>query len=50
KTRNGVDQLVARLLAEGVNADGIHGDRPQATRQRALDSFKAREIQVLVAT
>jgi len=50
KTRNGVDQLVARLLSEGVNADGIHGDRPQATRQRALDSFKAREIQVLVAT
>ncbi|MGN8261648.1 DEAD/DEAH box helicase [Pseudomonas sp. SMSB3] len=50
KTRNGVDQLVERLLAEGINADGIHGDRPQATRQRALDSFKAREIQVLVAT
>ncbi|MEN5036321.1 DEAD/DEAH box helicase [Pseudomonas sp. TWI929] len=50
KTRNGVDQLVERLLAEGVNADGIHGDRPQATRQRALESFKAREIQVLVAT
>lgn len=50
KTRNGVDQLVERLLAEGVNADGIHGDRPQATRQRALDTFKAREIQVLVAT
>ncbi|MDT8926027.1 MULTISPECIES: DEAD/DEAH box helicase [Pseudomonas] len=50
KTRNGVDQLVERLMGEGVNADGIHGDRPQATRQRALDSFKAREIQVLVAT
>ncbi|HDS1735387.1 MULTISPECIES: DEAD/DEAH box helicase [Pseudomonas] len=50
KTRNGVDQLVERLLSEGVNADGIHGDRPQATRQRALDTFKAREIQVLVAT
>jgi len=50
KTRNGVDQLVERLLAEGVKADGIHGDRPQATRQRALDSFKAREVQVLVAT
>ncbi|VVN24208.1 ATP-dependent RNA helicase RhlE [Pseudomonas fluorescens] len=50
KTRNGVDQLVERLLAEGVVADGIHGDRPQATRQRALDTFKAREIQVLVAT
>ncbi|MBA1203015.1 DEAD/DEAH box helicase [Pseudomonas capeferrum] len=50
KTRNGVDQLVERLREEGVNADGIHGDRPQATRQRALDTFKAREVQVLVAT
>ncbi|MDO7904342.1 DEAD/DEAH box helicase [Pseudomonas sp. K1(2024)] len=50
KTRNGVDQLVERLLADGIKADGIHGDRPQATRQRALDTFKAREIQVLVAT
>lgn len=50
KTRNGVDALVERLQAQGVNADGIHGDRPQATRQRALDSFKAREIQILVAT
>ncbi|GGU58410.1 DEAD/DEAH box helicase [Pseudomonas laurentiana] len=50
KTRNGVDQLVERLRGQGVNADGIHGDRPQATRQRALDSFKANEIQILVAT
>ncbi len=50
KTRNGVDQLVERLRGQGVNADGIHGDKPQATRQRALDSFKAREIQILVAT
>ena len=50
KTRNGVDQLVERLQAEGISADGIHGDRPQATRQRALDTFKAREIQILVAT
>lgn len=50
KTRNGVDQLVERLQGQGVNADGIHGDKPQATRQRALDSFKARETQILVAT
>ncbi len=50
KTRNGVDQLVEQLQAEGISADGIHGDRPQATRQRALDTFKAREIQILVAT
>jgi ATP-dependent RNA helicase RhlE len=28
----------------------IHGDKPQATRQRALDRFKAGEVQILVAT
>ncbi|MET1080579.1 MAG: DEAD/DEAH box helicase [Pseudomonas sp.] len=50
KTRNGVDQLVSLLQQQGVNADGIHGDKPQATRQRALDRFKASEVQILVAT
>lgn len=50
KTRVGVDQLVDRLRALGLNADGIHGDKPQATRQRALDRFKANEVQILVAT
>lgn len=50
KTRVGVDQLVDRLQALGMNADGIHGDKPQATRQRALDRFKTSEVQILVAT
>jgi superfamily II DNA/RNA helicase len=50
KTRNGVDALVEKLQGLGINADGIHGDKPQATRQRALDRFKASEVQILVAT
>ncbi|MDB6144931.1 MAG: ATP-dependent helicase rhlE [Pseudomonas sp.] len=50
KTRVGVDQLVERLQGLSINADGIHGDKPQATRQRALDRFKASEVQILVAT
>ena len=50
KTRVGVDQLVDRLQGLSINADGIHGDKPQATRQRALDRFKANEVQILVAT
>ncbi|WP_260958259.1 DEAD/DEAH box helicase [Pseudomonas citri] len=50
KTRNGVDALVEKLQGIGVNADGIHGDKPQATRQRALDRFKLGEVQILVAT
>jgi ATP-dependent RNA helicase RhlE len=45
-----VDALVDKLQGLGINADGIHGDKPQATRQRALDRFKASEVQILVAT
>ena len=50
KTRKGVDELVATLLAKKIKADAIHGDKPQPARLRALESFKAGEIQILVAT
>jgi len=50
KTKKGADELVATLLAKKIPADAIHGDKPQASRQRALDSFKAGEVQILVAT
>jgi ATP-dependent RNA helicase RhlE len=50
KTRRGVDQLEQELLAIGVSADSIHGDKPQPSRLRALERFKAGEVQVLVAT
>jgi superfamily II DNA/RNA helicase len=50
KTRKGVDQLVETLLAHGVKADSIHGDKPQPSRLRALERFKMADVQVLVAT
>ncbi|MBD2835655.1 DEAD/DEAH box helicase [Pseudomonas sp. JM0905a] len=50
KTRKGVDQLVDELQAQGVSADSIHGDKPQPSRLRALQRFKAGEVQILVAT
>ena len=50
KTRKGVDQLEQELHAAGIGADAIHGDKPQATRLRALERFKAGEVQILVAT
>ncbi len=50
KTRKGVDQLVDALLARGIGADSIHGDKPQPARLRALERFKAGEVQILVAT
>ncbi len=50
KTRKGVDQLVETLQAKGINADSIQGDKPQPARLRALERFKAGEVQILVAT
>ena len=50
KTKKGCDELVERLLAKQISADSIHGDRPQASRLRALEAFKAGEVQILVAT
>ncbi|HQU78474.1 MAG TPA: DEAD/DEAH box helicase [Azonexus sp.] len=50
KTRKGVEQLVAILQGQGVGADSIHGDKPQPARLRALERFKAGEVQILVAT
>ena len=50
KTRKGADQLLDILRAAGFNADTVHGDKPQPARLRALASFKAGEIQILVAT
>jgi superfamily II DNA/RNA helicase len=44
------DQLVESLLAQGISADSIHGEKPQPSRLRALDRFKIAEVQVLVAT
>ena len=50
KTRKGAEQLVATLLAKRIDADAIHGDKPQPARLRALERFKAGEVQILVAT
>jgi len=50
KTRKGVDQLVDLLAAKGIDADSIHGDKPQPARLRALERFKAGDVRVLVAT
>lgn len=50
KTRKGVEQLVSSLVAQGISADSIHGDKPQPARLRALDRFKAGEVKILVAT
>jgi ATP-dependent RNA helicase RhlE len=50
RTKRGVDRLVKRLSREGVNVVGMHGDKSQGQRERALASFESFKIDTLVAT
>lgn len=50
KTKHGADRIVQHLKKQKIKAEAIHGDKAQNHRQRALNSFKAGEIRVLVAT
>lgn len=50
RTKHGADKLVRRLNKQRINSLAIHGNRSQAQRIKALDSFKNNRIQVLVAT
>ncbi len=49
-TKIGASRLARQLEQAGVNATAIHGDRTQAERMAALESFKNGAIDVLVAT
>ncbi len=49
-TQRQVESLSRELIARGFMADAIHGGKNQRQRQRALDSFKASKVTVLVAT
>jgi len=50
RTKRRVDEITRKLKRNGVNAEAIHGDRRQDERIRALESFRAGRIRVLVAT
>ena len=50
RTKTDVDTLATRLLGRGFNAEALHGDISQAQRERSLEIFKQRRINILVAT
>jgi len=49
-TKIGTARLARLLERDGVRAESIHGDKSQQERMKALDAFKAGELEVLVAT
>ena len=49
-TKIGTSRLALALVRDGVKAESIHGDKSQLDRMKALEAFKAGELEVLVAT
>ncbi|MFE4971352.1 DEAD/DEAH box helicase [Kitasatospora sp. NPDC056651] len=49
-TKQGADRLVEDLLANGVKAAALHGDKSQPERTRTLEQFRTGEVTALIAT
>jgi len=50
RTKHGVDRVVEALRRDGLEAEGLHGNKSQGARQNALDAFRQGKMPVLVAT
>ncbi|MHB1154677.1 MAG: DEAD/DEAH box helicase [Eubacteriales bacterium] len=50
RTKHGADKVVRYLAHQNINAQAIHGNKSQNSRQLALDNFKKKITRVLVAT
>jgi ATP-dependent RNA helicase RhlE len=49
-TKHGANRLTKTLEGQGISAAAIHGNKSQGARTKALASFKAGEVRILVAT
>ena len=50
RTKHGAEKMKKGLVADGFNADSIHGNKSQGQRDRAIDAFRSGETTILVAT
>ena len=50
RTKHGANRLAQQLLADGISAAAIHGNKSQNARTRALADFKSGSVRALVAT
>jgi len=50
RTKHGADRVVRHLVAAGIDATAIHGNKSQPQRERALAGFREGRTRVLVAT
>jgi len=50
RTKHGANRLAEQLTTDGIQSTAIHGNKSQTARTKALSSFKAGKVRVLVAT
>lgn len=50
RTRMECKEVADKLMADGYNADALHGDLSQAQRDNVMQRFRSRHLQILVAT
>jgi len=50
RTKRGVEKLSKTLVASGIKAESIHGNKSHGGRQRSLKQFKEGDVRVLIAT
>lgn len=50
RTKFGVDKLEQTLLKNGYKATSIHGDKSQSIRNKAIEDFKNKKFNILIAT
>lgn len=50
RTKRDAQDLAEKLMKSGYRADALHGDLSQHQRDRVMNRFKRRELQLLIAT
>lgn len=50
RTRQITKQVAEKLMADGYNADALHGDLSQSQRDHVMNRFRLKQMQLLVAT
>lgn len=50
RTKQWANKVTKALVAVGIKAEAIHGNKSQTAREKALKNFKTKQINVLIAT
>ena len=50
RTRQETKEVASKFMADGYNADALHGDLSQSQRDYVMDRFRSGQLQLLIAT